>query len=119
MSVSDISGLIAAVAFAALVAFLAVPLVKLGSVLDEARGSLRQLTEHSVPVIDDAAESVRLANAQLAKVDDVTTPAAEAAQNISAMTTLVAATVARPLVKVAAFSEAVRRVVFRGAERTP
>lgn len=114
MSIADIAGLIAALAFVALVAFLAVPLVKLGGVFDEARGSLRELTEHSVPVIDDAAESIRLANMQLAKVDDVTTSAAEAAQNISALTTLVAATVARPLIKVAAFTEATRRVVFRG-----
>ncbi|NLI19878.1 MAG: DUF948 domain-containing protein [Actinomycetales bacterium] len=118
MSIADIAGLVAAVAFAALVAFLAVPLLKLGTVLDEARVTLRELTTHTVPVIDDAAESVRLANAQLVKVDDVTTPAAEAAQNISAMTTLVAATVARPLIKAAAFSEAVRRVVFRGKART-
>lgn len=117
MSISDIAGLIAALAFVALVAFLAAPLLKLGGVLDEARGSIRQLTEHSVPVIDDAATSVRLANAQLAKVDDVTTPAAEAAQNISAITTLVSATIARPLVKVAAFTEATRRVVFRGRSR--
>jgi uncharacterized protein YoxC len=117
MSISDFAGLIAALAFVALVAFLAVPLLKLGGVLDEARGSIRQLTEHSVPVIDDAGTSVRLANAQLAKVDDVTTPAAEAAQNISAITTLVSATVARPLVKVAAFTEATRRVVFRGRSR--
>ena len=117
MSISDIAGLLAALAFVALVAFLAVPLLKLGGVLDEARGSLRQLTEHSVPVIDDAGESVRLANAQLAKVDDVTTPAAEAAQNISAITTLVSATVARPLIRVAAFTEATRRVVFRSGAR--
>lgn len=117
MSIADIAGLVAAVAFAALVAFLAVPLLKLGTVLDEARTTLRELTQHTVPVIDDAAESVRLANVQLAKVDDVTTPAAEAAQNISAITTLVSATIARPLVKVAAFSEAVRRVVFRGEPR--
>ncbi len=117
MSIADIAGLIAAVAFAALVGFLAVPLLKLSAVLDEARTSLRDLTEHTVPVIDDAAETVRLANAQLAKVDDVTTPAAEAAQNISAITTLVSATVARPLVKVAAFSEAVRRVILRGGRR--
>lgn len=117
MSVSDVAGLIAAIAFAALVAVLAFPLLKLGGVLDEARASVRQLTEHALPVLADADESVKLANVQLAKVDDVTTPAAEAAQNVAAVTTLVSAVVARPLVKAAAFSEAVRRVVFRGGDR--
>lgn len=117
MSVSDIAGLIAAIAFAALVVALAVPLLKLGAVLDEARLSVRELTQQALPVLKDADESVRLANAQLARVDDVTTPAAEAAQNIAAVTTLVSAVIGRPLVKAAAFSATVRRVVFRRAER--
>ena len=41
MSVGDIAGLIAALAFVALVGALAVPLVKLGRVLDEARVSVK------------------------------------------------------------------------------
>lgn len=108
MSVGDIAGLIAAVAFVALVGFLAVPLVKLGRVLDAATQSVRDVTEHTLPVIDEAAASVAGANAQLAKVDAVTTAAAEITQNASALTALVAATVGRPLIRLAAFSYGVR-----------
>jgi uncharacterized protein YoxC len=102
------AGLIAAIAFAVLVYFLARPLMMMTHVLDELRGSVKQLTEHTVPMLDEAATTVASANAQLVKVDTVTTSAAEVSQNISALTALVAATVGGPLIKVAAFSYGVR-----------
>ncbi len=111
MSFSDVVGLIAALAFVALVAFLAVPLVKLGRVFDAATESVREVTEHTLPVIDEAAATMAGTNAQLAKVDTVTTAAAEISQNASALTALVASTVGRPLIKVAAFSYGVRRAM--------
>lgn len=113
VSLGDIAGLVAAIAFVALVVALAVPLLRLGAVLEETRASVARVTEHTLPVIDEAAETVRGANAQLAKVDVVTTSAAEIGTNVSALTTLVSATVARPMVKAAAFSYAVRSVVSR------
>lgn len=111
MSVGDIAGLIAAIAFVGLVGFLAVPLVKLGRVLDEAGSSVKQVTDHALPVIDEAAVTVTQANNQLMRVDTITRSAAEVSTNVSAITSLVAATVARPLIKVAAFSYAVRTVL--------
>ncbi len=111
MNIGDIAGMIAAIAFLLLVAVLAVPLVKLGRVLDSARESLKDVTEHTLPVIDEAATTVSTANVSLARVDTVTTAAAETSQNISALTSLVAATVGAPLIKVAAFSAAVRGLV--------
>jgi uncharacterized protein YoxC len=109
MSVGDFAGLIAALAFVALVWALAVPLVKLGQVLDEARVSLKELTEHSVPILDEAASTVASTNVQLTKVDTITTAVAQVSENASALTSLFAATVGGPMVKVAAFSYAVRR----------
>ena len=102
------AGLIAAVTFAVLVYFLARPLMMLTQVLDEVRGSVKELTEHTVPMLDEAATTVATANAQLVKIDTVTTSAAEVSQNISALTARVAATVGGPLIKVAAFSYGVR-----------
>jgi len=96
-----------------LVAVLAVPLVKLGRVLDTTRESLQQVTEHTLPVIDEAATTIASANGQLVKVDLATTAAAETAQNVSALTSLASATIGRPLIKVAAFSMAVRGLVKR------
>ena len=111
MSVGDIAGLIAALAFVALVIFLAVPLLKLGRVLDEARGTVKELTTHTLPAIDEAVETIRSANGQLGKVDTITTSAARATEDVSALTTLVSATVGGPLIKLSAFSYAVRSVL--------
>ncbi len=118
MSVGDVAGLIAAIAFVLLVGFLAVPLLKLGRVLDETRDSVRQITEHSVPILDEAATTVASTNGQLAKVDVITTSAAQVSENVSALTGLYAATVGRPLVKVAAFSYGVRKAFARASGRS-
>jgi len=109
MSVGDVAGLIAAIAFVLLVGLLAIPLVKLGRVLDEATRSIREVTEHSVPILDEAATTVASTNTQLVKVDTITTSAAQVSENVSALAGLYAATLGRPLIKVAAFSYGVRQ----------
>ena len=121
MSGGDVPGLIAACAFLILVGMLAVPLVKLGRVLDEARVSVKELTDHSVPILDEAASTVASTNVQLTKVDTITTAAAQVSENVSALTSLFAATVGGPMVKAAAFSYAVRRAFggLTGQGRTP
>jgi uncharacterized protein YoxC len=117
MTVGDVAGLIAAIAFVLLVGFLALPLVKLGRVFDEATRSLREVTEHSVPILDEAATTVASTNSQLAKVDVITTSAAQVSENVSALTGLYAATLGRPLVKVAAFSYAVRQAFEKASAK--
>jgi uncharacterized protein YoxC len=114
----DVAGLIAAIAFVLLVGFLAVPLWKLGKLLDETRSSVRDVTEHSVPILDEAASTVASANTQLVKVDTITTSAASVSENVSALTGLYAATLGRPLVKVAAFSYGVRQAFGQAKGRT-
>ncbi len=111
MSLGDVAGLLGAIAFLILVGFLAMPLWRLAQVFDEARHSVKEVTEHTVPVIDEAATTIASANVQLSKVDQVTTSAAEVSQNVSALTALVSATVGRPLIKVAAFSYGVRKAM--------
>ena len=49
MSVGDVAGLIAAIAFVLLVGVLAVPLVKLGRVFDETTASVKELTDAHRP----------------------------------------------------------------------
>ncbi|PFG33081.1 DUF948 domain-containing protein [Sanguibacter antarcticus] len=115
--IGQIAGLIAAVAFVALVGLLAVPLVKLGRVLDTTTQSIREITEHSVPILDESAVAVASANSQLVKVDTITTAASEVSQNVSALTGLYAATFGAPLVKVAAFSYGVRQAFATAAGR--
>ena len=113
----DVAGLIAAIAFVGLVGFLALPLVKLGRVFDETRLAVKELADHTVPVLDETAATVATTNAQLVKVDSMTTSAAEIGQNVSALTALVAATVGGPLIKVAAFSYGVRQAMSELRDR--
>lgn len=115
--IGAIAGLLAAIGFIGLVGFLAVPLVKLGRTFDAATRSISEVTDHTVPVIDEAAGTVASANVQLGKVDQITTSAAEISQNVSALTSLVSATVGGPLIKLASFTYGVRRALADLAEK--
>lgn len=112
MSVGSIAGLIAAIAFAILVLVTAVPLLKLGKVFDELRGAIKDVSVNANQTIVEANQVVHDAGAQLARVDAVTTSAAQVSQDVSALSALVSATLGGPLIKLAAFSHAAR-AVFR------
>src|SRR3954451_4110090 len=111
MSVGDVAGLIAAIAFVLLVGVLAVPMVKLGRTFDATTASVKELTDHTVPVLDEAATLVASSNTQLENIDTVTTAAAQVSENVSALTSLFAATLGGPMIKVAAFSYGVRKAL--------
>ncbi|HEX4699973.1 MAG TPA: DUF948 domain-containing protein [Actinomycetes bacterium] len=108
MSVGDVAGLIAAVAFVLLVGALAIPLVKLGGVLDETRVMIKGVSEETVPLLSEVTTTVTTTNAQLVRVDAITSNVQAATTNVSALTALLAATLGGPVVKVAAFSYGVR-----------
>nr|MBA3801253.1 DUF948 domain-containing protein [Geodermatophilaceae bacterium] len=108
MSVGDVAGLIAAIAFALLVGVLTIPLIKLGRVLDETRNLVKGVAEASVPLLGEVTSTVSTTNAQLARVDAITSNVAAATTNVSALTALLAATLGGPVVKVAAFTYGVR-----------
>lgn len=109
MSAGDVAGLIAAIAFVLLVGVLAVPLIKLGKVLDEARVTIRGVSDQTVPLLAEVTTTVSSTNQQIEKVDVVTTNAAQVATNVSALTALFAATLGGPVVRVAAFTFGVRQ----------
>lgn len=108
MSGGDIAGLISAAVFAVLVGVLAIPLVKLGRVLDETRRAIRELSAGVAPILAEAAVTIAETNKQLARVDTITSGIAEATGNVSALIALFAATVGGPLIKLVGFSAAVR-----------
>ena len=98
MSGSDIAGLIAAGAFVILVALLAVPIIKLGKVFDELRGSIKDISDGTTPLIGEVTNTVATTNDQLKKVDSITNHVSDATANVSALSSLVAATVGKPLI---------------------
>ena len=111
MSVGDVAGLIAAVAFVLLVGILAIPLVKLGGVLDETRHMIKGVSDETVPLLSEVTTTVTTANAQLVRVDAITSNVQSATTNVSALTALLAASVGGPVVRVAAFSYGVRQAL--------
>jgi predicted cobalt transporter CbtA len=119
MDGGDIAGLIAAVVFAILVALLAIPLVKLGKVLDQTTESIREATDGITPILSETTTTIREANKQLGRVDTITGNVADVSGNVSALVALFAASVGGPLIKLAGFSAAVRAGIagLRGAER--
>ncbi len=97
ITLGGIAGLIAAVAFVALVIALIRPIGKLAGVIDRLADAVTELTEHTLPAIDEAAQTVRDANGQIARLDTITSAAARTSEDISAMTTLITSTVAAPI----------------------
>jgi uncharacterized protein YoxC len=111
MSLGDVAGFVAALAFLLLVGFLAYPLVKLGKVFDETRVTVRGLSDGTLPLLSEVTTTVASTNHQLVKVDTITSNVAQVSTNVSALTSLFAATLGSPVVKVAAFSYGVRQAI--------
>lgn len=115
MTVGEIAGLIAAIALVALVGFCAVPLLKLGRVLEELRLAVRDVGHNSVPILQELKGTVTATNEELGKIALVTEDASKVSghatvvsENAAQMSQLFAATLGGPLVKTAAFSYGVR-----------
>ena len=114
MSIADIAALIAALVFAVLVGLLAVPLLKLGRVFDEATIAIRDVTAGVTPLLEETTETITEANRQLARLDTITSDVANVTGNASALVALFAATLGGPLIKIAGFSAAVRAAIIGG-----
>lgn len=111
VTIGDIAGVIAALAFAYLVWRLGSVVGKAGEILDETRIGVKGLADGSVPLLGEVTTTVSTTNEQLARIDVVTTNIASMSSNVNALTSLFAATLGNPLVKVAAFSYGVRSAV--------
>lgn len=111
MTAGGIAGLIAAAALLLLVGLLAYPILKLGKVLDETRELVRGVAEETVPLLTEVTTTVTSTNTQLERVDAITTNVEEVSGNVAGLSSLFAATLGGPLVKIAAFSYGVRRAV--------
>lgn len=118
MSIGEIAGMIAAIAFAILVILFAVPLLKLGRVLEEVRLAVRDIGHESVPILTEVQGTVRATNDELAKLSVVTEDLSRVSQhatvvseNAAQMATLFSATLGGPLIKTAAFSYGIRKAI--------
>jgi uncharacterized protein YoxC len=116
VSVGEIAGLIAACALVLLVILVAFPLLKLGRTLDETTLTIRQAREQAQPLLAQATTTVAQVNANLERVDGIAENAQNVSTNVAALTSVVAATLGSPLIKVAAFSYGVRSAARKRRE---
>jgi len=118
MTVGSIAGMLAAIAFVALVALAAVPLLKLGRVLEEIRLAVRDIGHESVPILTELQGTVRATNDEIERLSIVTEDVAKVSRNATVvsenaanMTTLFSTTLGGPLVKTAALSYGIRKAL--------
>jgi uncharacterized protein YoxC len=117
MSVGDVAGLIAAIAFVLLVGVLAYPIVKVGRLVEDLRHTVQGVSAETIPLLSEVTTTVSTTNAQLVRVDAITSNVQQISTNASALTSLFAATLGSPLVKVAAFSYGVRQAMSGRASK--
>lgn len=118
MSTGEVLALIGVIALWVLVALCAVPLLKLGRLLDELRLIVRDVGHNSVPILQELKGTVVATNSELEKLsvvtDDVSRVSGHATvvtENAAQLSTLFSATLGGPLVKTAAFTYGVRKAL--------
>lgn len=112
MSVGEFAGLLAAFALVVLVGALSYPLVKLGKVFDETRKMVRDTAGGTGTLLEEVTTTVRTTNGELEKVDAITEHVRQLSANVAGLSSLFAATLGRPLVKIAAFSYGIRKAIL-------
>ncbi|MDT3725314.1 DUF948 domain-containing protein [Streptomyces sp. DSM 41972] len=119
VSGGEVAGILVAVFWAILVAFLAVALARLAQTLRATTKLVADVTDQAVPLLADASTAVRSAQTQIERVDAIASDVQEVTSNASALSTTVASTFGGPLVKVAAFGYGVRRALGGRKEDAP
>ena len=117
VSIGDVAGVIAALAFAYLVVRLGGVLGKAGKVLDETRIGVRGISEQTVPLLSQVTDTVASTNEQIVRLDTITANVSSMSTNVNALTSLFAATLGSPIVKVAAFTYGVRSAMSGSGRR--
>lgn len=115
VTLGQVAAIVAAIALCALVAFCAIPLLKLGRVLEEMRLAVRDIGHNSVPILQELKGTVVATNDEIAKISLVTEDVSKVSghatvvsENAAQMSQLFSATLGGPMVKTAAFSYGVR-----------
>ena len=79
--------------------------------------SVAMITDQTVPLLGEVTTSVVHVNQELTRVDAITANVQSISGNVSALTSLFAATLGSPVIKVAAFSYGVRSAATKRSEK--
>jgi uncharacterized protein YoxC len=103
MSGSEIASIIAAGGFVLLVLFLAVPILKLGKLLDKSADSVSLMTEELAPLVSELTVTLEETNRQLKKIDSITTDVSSVTTNLSSLVSSFTASMGGTLAKLAGY----------------
>jgi uncharacterized protein YoxC len=93
------AALIAALAFVALVAFLAMVLAKVAAILSEVQMALNDVRKETMPLLKEVRTTVVTLNVEMDRVDGIMAAAESAATSVSNVAKLVTAATANPIIK--------------------
>ena len=99
MTWGQAAALIAALAFVALVAFLAVVLAKVAGILSEVQMTLNDVRRETMPLLKEVRTTVVTLNVEMDRVDGTMASAESAAASVSNVAKLVTAATANPIIK--------------------
>jgi uncharacterized protein YoxC len=97
------AALIAALAFVALVAFLAVVLAKVAAIMSEVQMTINDVRKETMPLLKEVRTTVVTLNVEMDRVDGIMASAESAAASVSNVAKLVTAATANPIIKGMAF----------------
>lgn len=111
LTAGEVAGLIVAMAWAILVCFLAVVLVKLARLLTETTKMVSELGERVAPLLEDVTVTVGEANRQLVAVEAIARDVKQVSGHAAKISDVTQALVTGPLIKLAALGHGVRQAL--------
>ena len=117
VDIGDVVGLVFAVFFAIAMLGLVYLLFRLSRTVDELTKLVGGITDKTVPLLGEVTGTVTHVNEELVRVDAITANVQSISGNVSALTSLFAATLGSPVVKVAAFSYGVRNAAAKRSQK--
>jgi uncharacterized protein YoxC len=111
VSPGEVAGLIVAVAWAVLVLFLALVLVRLAGTLKELTRVVGEVGDNTIPVLMEVTTTVATTNVTLGSVEEITGNVSSITRNAKALTSIAAVGLGNPLIKAVSFSYGVRRAM--------
>ncbi|MFF3443983.1 DUF948 domain-containing protein [Streptosporangium sp. NPDC002721] len=117
LTAGEVAGLIAAMAWAILVSFTAVVMVRLARLLTETTKMVSQLGDRVVPLLEDVSAAVGETNRQLVAIEAITKDVKQVSGHVAKVSDVTQNLVTGPMIKVAALTHGVRRAL--GARGRP
>lgn len=103
MTWGAVAALVAALAFVALVVFMAIVLTRVNGLLGEVQIMLHDVRRETMPLLGEVRTTVSTLNVEMDRVDGIMASAESAAASVSSVAKLVTAATANPIIKALAF----------------